>query len=77
MNLLSTDYQLVMSILSKNMTEGAIERVVIKKPDIGKLLLLSLLFKFQYYDLFWNSSLWLVFLDHHIDSFSIQLKEAF
>lgn len=39
MNLLGTDYQLLMSILSKNMTEGANERVVIKKPEIGKFSL--------------------------------------
>lgn len=38
-NLLGTDYQLLMSILSKNMTEGANERTVVavvKKPEIGK-----------------------------------------
>lgn len=35
-NLLSSDYQLLMSILSKNMTEGATERVPVKKPEIGK-----------------------------------------
>jgi len=34
-NLLGTDYQLLMSILSRNMTEGANERVVVvKKPEI-------------------------------------------
>lgn len=37
MNLLGSDYQLLMSILSKNMTEGASERVAPKKaPETGK-----------------------------------------
>lgn len=43
MNLLSTDYQLLMSILSKNMTEGTNERVVAKKPEIGKTTVVFIL----------------------------------
>lgn len=36
MNLMNSDYQLLMSILAKNMTEGADERVAPKKlPEIG------------------------------------------
>lgn len=39
-NLLASDYQLMMSILTKNMTEGANERVIVtKKPETGKFFM--------------------------------------
>lgn len=56
MNLLSSDYQLLMSILSKNMTEGANERVAPKKPpEIGKIIVV---FVFT----FWFDDFWFHFM---------------